>query len=211
MNSHGTPFSCTNGQQGTITGHVATALPRAISLSGLNPATIIKCIEKNGDGLSKALGEAFRVLYGHARITVLEDIIDCDADPFVPKAHWTVEEHQGGGQFRWSASQVRLFLAKGQQNARWFTGDNLHKELAGKPVLNANVLDYLLANLHLIPEEWEGKEVFFWGTLYRCSEGEHLGNLYIRSLRQRDDMWIQDYRWLGRGFNNRDHALVRAS
>ena len=70
---------------------------------------------------------------------------------------------------------MALHLDKGQQNGKWIVGNALRKVLAGKPVLNANVLDYLLANSHLIPEEWKGKATFFWGR----STGPE-GNLYVR-------------------------------
>ncbi len=45
------------------------------------------------------------------------------------------------------------------------TVKRLHN-LKTKVVLNANVLDYLLDHPELIPEEWKGKDVAFWGTLY---------------------------------------------
>jgi hypothetical protein len=41
-------------------------------------------------------------------------------------------------------------------------GDNsLREELIARPVFNANLLDYLLKNPHLIPAEWKGKDAFF--------------------------------------------------
>lgn len=57
--------------------------------------------------------------------------------------------------------------------------------LADKPVLNANVLDYLLARQELIPAEWKGKAVFFWGAIYRYPDG----NLCVRRL-----YWFGDKR-----------------
>ncbi|MGE5541321.1 MAG: hypothetical protein ACM3TU_03520 [Bacillota bacterium] len=127
------------------------------------------------------LADVRSVLRGHASITVVEHAIDCDADPFNPweKDGWTVEEHQKGGTFKWDASQVELYLASGQKNGKYIEGNKLRKELSDKsvPVLNANVLDYLLANPHLIPEEWKRdgqgrrRAVFFWGTIYRRCDG----------------------------------------
>lgn len=86
------------------------------------------------------------------RSGAVPDVIDCDADPYVPDG-WKVEEHQKGGQFKWDASQMQLFLAEGQKNGKRIEGNKLRKELASQPVLNANVLDYMLAHPHLIPEE----------------------------------------------------------
>lgn len=72
-----------------------------------------------------------------------------------------------------------LYLSGRQENGRCFEGNRLRKELGWRPpVFNANLLDYLLANHQLIPEEWKVKRVFFWGTIYRGVSGD----LYIRCL-----------------------------
>ena len=110
-----------------------------------------------------------RVLNGSSKIVVVKHIINCDAAPFVPEG-WKVESHKNLGQLEWDPTKIRLWLSNGQQDGS-VEGNNLHKELASEPVLNANVLDYLLAHPKLIPEEWKGKAVFFWGTIYRRSDG----------------------------------------
>ncbi|MDP2703628.1 MAG: hypothetical protein Q8P01_00105 [bacterium] len=99
-----------------------------------------------------ALAEVLRVRRGEAEIREAEHVINCDADPFVPDG-WKVEEHQKGGLFKWDPAQVLLYLSELQRKGGAIKkGNELWKELAGKPVLNANVLDYLLAHPHLIPE-----------------------------------------------------------
>jgi hypothetical protein len=98
-----------------------------------------------------------------------EQIINCDIDPYVPNVRWTVVEHQKGGLFDWNPSQVELYLTDNQkkgERGRRVEGNALKEELKGKPVLNANVLDFLLKNKSLIPEDWWNKRVFFWGTIY---------------------------------------------
>lgn len=95
----------------------------------------------------------------------VKNIIDCDADPFVPEG-WTVEEHQKGGQFEWDPAQINLDLAVGAD-------------------LNANVLDSLLAHKKCIPEEYKGKYIFFRGTTYRNSNDQ----LCFRCLCWFDDDW----------------------
>jgi hypothetical protein len=108
-----------------------------------------------------------------------QHLIDCNANPYVPKG-WKVDEHQKGGAFPWDASNVELYLDPGQQGSNYIQGNELRTRLVGKPVLNANVLDYLLANPHLIPYEWKMDEsgniryIFFWGTVYRSSGGRLL-------------------------------------
>lgn len=163
------------------------------------------------------LGQFKQVLLGHAAITVVEHVIDCDADPFNPwqKDGWTVEEHQKGGSFKWDAAQVAFHLSSGQKGDKYIEGNKLRKELADKgiPVLNANVLDYLLANPHLIPEEWkkDGKGntryIFFWGTIY-CRRD---GSLYVRCLYWHGGGWDWGSDWLDRVWGSYGPAAVRAS
>jgi hypothetical protein len=154
----------------------------------------------------KVLTEIRSVLRGHASITVIEHVIDCDADPFVPD-DWTVEEHRKGGIFKWNAADVALYLDKDQKNGKVLEGNKLRKVLVGKPVFNANVLDYLLAHPHLIPEEWKGKFVFFWGTIYRS----RFGNLFVRDLAWDDGRWCWGFGWLDDVWSDDDPAAVPAS
>ncbi len=142
------------------------------------------------------LVEVRSVLRGHASIAVIQHVIDCDTNPFNP---WvsdglTIEEHQKGGKWKFDPKQVEFFLASGQKDGKVIEGNKLRKELAKKPVFNANVLDYLLAHPELIPDEWKTdrngntRYIFFWGTIYR-NRG---GYLFVRCLYWRRDMW----RWI---------------
>jgi hypothetical protein len=177
----------------------AAELDHAFERNGWTPAEVKQL---SGGAL---LGEFRKVLLGHATIMVQEHVIDCDANPLVPNG-WKVEEHQKGGQYKWDATKVSLWLADGQKDGEWLGGNKLRKELKGKPVYNANVLDYLLANPHLIPEEWKGKYVFFWGTVYRSSSG----SLYVRCLFWRDGRWDWHYFWLDYGWSDNRPAAVPA-
>ncbi|MEX0918720.1 MAG: hypothetical protein WDZ85_02015 [Candidatus Paceibacterota bacterium] len=155
-----------------------------------------------GDNIAKMR----RVRLGHAEITDPEHVIDCDdADPFILN-NWKFEEHRKGGAFKWNAADVALHLDKGQQNGKWIEGNKLRKELADKTVLNANVLDYLLAHPHLIPEEWKGKMVFFWGTIYR----DRFGDLYVRYLHWLGDRWRWNTGWLGDVWYDYNPAAISA-
>lgn len=135
-----------------------------------------------------------------------EHLIDFDAAPFLPDG-WKVEEHQKGGAFKWNAAKVKLHLSKNQQGGKIIQGNKLRDELKTQTVFNANVLDYLLANPHLIPEEWKGKYVFFWGTVYSHSSG----SLCVRCLYWRDGGWRWSFRWLCRGWYGRRPAALSAS
>lgn len=103
-------------------------------------------------------------------IATTKHTIDCDADPFLPNG-WKVEEHRRGGQVEFDLSKVTLYLAEDQRCGKVIEGNELRKQLANQPVFNANVLDYLLKNPALIPVEWKGKAIIFWGTVYRNSNG----------------------------------------
>lgn len=157
------------------------------------------------------LAEFCKVLLGQAEVKVLEYVIDCDADPFVLSG-WTVEEHQKGGQFKFDPAQVEFWLSDRQRKGEFIEGNKLRKELAQKPVLNANVLDYLCAHPHFIPEEWkrdsEGRTryIFFWGTIYRDSDS----HLYVRYLCWSGGRWGSLCSWLGHNWGVCDPAALRA-
>lgn len=157
-------------------------------------------------GQSKHLPKIKDVLNGCAVISYPKHLIDCDAAPFQLNG-WSVEKHIKGGQFEWNPTRVKLYLAKSQKPGKLVEGNKLRKELEGQLVLNANVLDYLLAHPELIPDEWKGKAVFFWGTIYRYSNG----NLFVRCLFWHDSRWDWDLGWLDSGFYDSFPAAVSAS
>jgi len=158
------------------------------------------------------LNGALQVVRGTATITPVEHIIDCAADPFVPNS-WTVETHQPGGLWKWNPEQVQFYLSTNQQNGKTIKGNKLRKELAGKPVLNANVLDYLLKNPQLIPEEWKKdsngntRYIFFWGTIYRNA----VGSLFVRYLYFNDGQWSWSHDWLDYAWGSYNPAALLAS
>ena len=143
-----------------------------------------------------------RFLRGDAEVVIKTHTIDCDANPYVPDG-WKVEEHIKGGELRWNPDEVELYLCDEQKKGT-IEGNELRKKLKGKPVLNACVLDYLLANPQLIPEEWKGKAVFFWGTIYRDSDGD----LCVRYLFWDDVGWSWSCGWLDVSFDDGDPAAL---
>lgn len=162
---------------------------------------------ENPKALQKVLRDAFcPPTKDSAEAISIKHVIDCDADPFIPSG-WKVEEHQKGGQFTWDAAQVELYLSDLQKNGKAIEGNKLRKELNGKPVLNATVLDYLLEHPQLIPKEWKDKYVFFWGTIYRGS----VGNLRVRDLYWSAGGWRCGSPRLGGGWHGGSPAALRAS
>ncbi len=147
-----------------------------------------------------------RFLQNGARLQIVGNhIIDCDANPFIPNG-WTVHSHTKGGQLAFDPNKIELYLSGEQKNGGVIGGNRLLKMLAKRPTLNANVLDYLLANPNLIPEEWKGKYVFFFGTIYRDS----YGFLFVRCLRWGGDRWYSDYHWLGHDWYSSHPVAVLA-
>jgi len=142
------------------------------------------------------------VLGGMSEIVAVKHVIDLDADPMVPD-YLDVEEHIKGGQRVWNPDEVELYLCDEQREGT-IEGNKLRELLKDKHVLNATVLDYLLANPHLIPDEWRGRTVFFWGTIYRDSRGR----LYVRYLYWSGDGWYWDCYWLVDYFDDSDPAAL---
>ncbi|OHA58691.1 MAG: hypothetical protein A2571_02890 [Candidatus Vogelbacteria bacterium RIFOXYD1_FULL_44_32] len=183
----------------------ASELKHAFKRNGFTNAQIKELT--SGDFLSGVRD----VIEGRAELVVKKHLINLDADPMIPDG-WKVEEHQRGGQFEWDASKVALYLDPSQQGGS-IEGNKLRKKLKGKNVFNAVLLDYLLANPHLIPEEWKKDEngntryIFFWGTVYRRSGG----GLCVRCLSWFGGRWSWVCYWLDSGWLDRSPAVVSAS
>ena len=140
--------------------------------------------------------------------------IDCNAAPFIPNG-WSVRPEDQitsavRGDLVFDPAKVTPYFSERQKNGKAIVGNDLRKELDGKPLLTARVLDYLLVNTHLIPESWKKNEKgamlyhLFWGTLYDDSNGR----LFVRFLCCDDDVWCWGYRSLGANFGSRDPALL---
>ena len=155
-----------------------------------------------------AVRRRFFIKSGKAATTAVQHTIDCDAAPLCPSG-WKIEEHRKGGQLAWDkeAQAKALYLSQGQKGGGIVEGNKLREDLRNQPVLNANVLDDLLAHPEQIPAEWKGKYVFFWGTIYRDSEG----SLCVRGLYWNGDQWSWRYYWLVRVWDGDRPAVVSAS
>lgn len=115
---------------------------------------------------------------------------------------YVIHEHRECGVIVWDPLKVELYLDEHQcNNQKVIAGHELYKKLENKSILNANVLDYLLENQHLIPKDWKkGKDkqplqIFFWGTIY-CPRGyPGATNFQVRYLTwsKHDKKWICVY------------------
>lgn len=153
---------------------------------------------------------------------VLRAEIDLDAKPGLPFNGATVEKHIGGGKvviekradgLYIDGKKVILHRVVRQMNGKSIVGHELRKELDGKPVLNACILDFLMANQGFIPEDWKKDDagntiyIFFWGTIFRGSGGD----LFVRCFYFEGGGWQQGYGWLGGGWGGSDPAALLAS
>ena len=140
---------------------------------------------------------------------VVRHIVDCDTVPSVSES-CSIEEHKKDGQLSLEMSKVKLHLSRNQVDGSVIEGNKLREELASKPVLNANVLDYLLLHQVLIPEEWKRdankcmRWIFFWGTIYRNSNN----NLFVRYLFWNNGMWDWGYHRLDNVWSKDSSAAI---
>lgn len=186
----------------------AAELDHAFERNGWTPADVKQL--SGGDILAHLL--PFVRKYGETMPVVVQHIIDCDAKPFEPRGLTVASEsdqmqNRVRVQFVFDPARVRIHFSPNQQGGKYVKGYELRKELAGESVLPANVLDFYRANPDLIPEEWKGKVVFFWGTIYRGSDGD----LYVRYLCFYDGRWCSNYRRLDGDWGGSRPAALRAS
>ncbi len=131
--------------------------------------------------------------------------IDCDAPPFVPDGWFGYRKHRRDGQFVWDPTKITLWLSRDQRDHGLADGETICSELANKPILNANVLDYLLANQHLIPDELGCMYILFWGTEYY----DLFGKPCIRYLYKSGARWYWSSEWIDDELNNHRQAILR--
>ncbi|MDD4803768.1 MAG: hypothetical protein PHN69_01210 [Candidatus Pacebacteria bacterium] len=151
----------------------------------------------------KGLGTLFlEVLEGRSEIKPVEYLIDLDTDPFIPEG-WRVKEHKKGGQWKYDSTKVGLYLSEKQLCGK-IGGYDLLKELESQPVMNANMLEFYLKNTYLIPSEWKGKAIIFWGTIYCFTDGDFC----VRYLHWNGKSWHWFYFWLSLNFDDYYTAVV---
>lgn len=129
--------------------------------------------------------------------------IDCDAEPFCPPG-WTVETHIKGGKISFKTNPFFLYMSERQKNGL-IEGMELQADLLGKQVANANVLDYLHKHQKIIPQEWFGSYISFWGTIYRDIEGM----LCVRCLYHNERGWHFAYSRIKRNYwDDNDQVVI---
>lgn len=151
--------------------------------------------------------EQFReVIYGRAQIVKVKHFIDLDVDPRVPDG-WKVVEHRKGGQLEWDLANVTLYFSKSEHIGGIVPWHELREELKEQLILNANVLDNLLANPGFIFDAWRGETIFFFGTIFCHSDGF----LVVRCLRWHHGKCYGDYCSLSVNFSVDNPVAILAN
>ena len=148
-------------------------------------------------------------------------IVNCDVNPRVPSGLYldgegtehrkmgeaVTLEKRADGKLYANGKEVIRYRSRKQQGGSYIQGHKLRKELADVQVLNACILDALLANPQLIPEEWKSGYTYFWGTIFRNAGGY----LYVRCLYWDGSRWDWSYDWLGNDWYEDNPAACLAS
>ncbi|MEK7073278.1 MAG: hypothetical protein AAB974_02450 [Patescibacteria group bacterium] len=141
------------------------------------------------------LRDLLMVVRGKAEVRIKPRVIDCSVTLFIQGDYSICEEDQIKSRFTgklvWDTATVALYLGDDQKN-RMVPKEEVLKDLQGQKVLPANVLDCLRSNPTLIPSDWKGKTIYFWGTIYCDSNGDRR---LVRSLDWDDftSSWIACY------------------
>lgn len=126
----------------------------------------------------RMLAEVLEVLKGFRTIAYISGpAVNCDVDPRIPSGMVKIKRHDKQGAIMWEPYSFLTFypIPDGESSVH-FSGTRLLKELEGKPVMNACMKDFLLANPHLVPHEWlrptdkiynRSKKLYFPGTIFR--------------------------------------------
>lgn len=172
------------------------------------------------------LDAAKRILSGAVKMVleVVKHILDLSADPFIPenwklepgnhlKGKKEVELVRQGDDLYLDGKKLTFFLSTEQVGGKRIQGHKLRKELGDSKILNANVLDYLLAHPELIPDSWKKDEngntrfIYFWGTIYSGS----FGSPYVRCLCWSGNRWGWGYGWLGDDWSSSGPAVLAST
>lgn len=172
-----------------MSSRLAAELDHAFERNGWSAAEV-KLLSQ-GDKLSRMRD----VLRGAVKIVDIDHYIG-HVNPYVPDG-WKLSVHKHNDKLKWNPENLQLYVHENQIGSKGMMGHILFEGLWRKRILNANVLDYLLSHLEIIPESWKWKDIFFWGTLYNNEKGD----LCVRQLLWRGDRWD----WSQKGVHEQWH------
>lgn len=132
-------------------------------------------------------------------------IIDCDTIPECPR-EYEVFEHNKIGQLEFDYTKIQLYIISDQTTPDGLPGYIIWEQLKGKLTLNVNVLRYLLDNPEIIPIQWRGKIICFWGTIF-CDTYNNNHMVYCLHVGLDGSVWW-DERWIGYRFFEEFSAAI---
>ncbi len=99
--------------------------------------------------------------------------------PGTVPGNWKVVTHQKNGKLEWRPGIITVSLEDGQRrNTNFPYGEQVYESYAGEKLPNSNMLEFYLKHPYLIPDEWKGEIVHFFGTIFT----DDRGNLHVRRL-----------------------------
>ena len=162
-----------------MTSRQAAELDHAFERNGWNTEEIKKLSQ------GEILGKFRDILLGYYETKPIDNLIDLSARPYCPKGElagqdiWIWNYHNKGGKWLFNPNEIKLDLFEPEESKDPLEDSwNLPKKLATLNFLNANVLDFLMKNPKFFPEEWKGKRIFFWGTIYGMSAADTIRYIF---------------------------------
>jgi hypothetical protein len=147
------------------------------------------------------------VLSGRARLIVemIRYVVNLAEDPYCPEGWEVIYHNPGPSNFECTPDSFRLHLSPNQQDCKWIEGwDLLWVLVARGPRVNANMIDFWLANPDTFPKDWE--VAYAWDTLYL----DPSGYVCVRCVYRHGGELNSSWSWLGRDFGAYDPAVVPA-
>jgi len=84
--------------------------------------------------------------------------------------------------------------------------------LANEDIFNANMLDDLIANPHLIPEDWaQDEQGRIRYTLFWTEYSDSAGNLFVRALFKSGEEWDWSFICINESIGDNCSVAVRAA
>lgn len=133
------------------------------------------------------LGDALGVLRGDAKVVLVKRIVDLNAAPVLGKDDLSVVKHLKQGRKPWAKVRLALMRPEDLQYTYWSVPERLTHQtrrkfgdhtkinrrtmmprfLRGQRPANICMRDFLLANQHLVRQDWNfiAKPILFWGTI----------------------------------------------
>jgi hypothetical protein len=141
-------------------------------------------------------------LAGNLEVRAVKHVIDCNADPFVPRGMKLVH-HKRNGIRPVPPERIQLYCTESQLTREGQRGTVLRAEIESYTgVLNANVLDHLLADTAAISQSWKAQVrpdyqtiVCFQGTEYEKDCGGPRKCVRTLSWSEFTGSWVSGIAW----------------